>query len=108
MKKINIYYTLCGSKKEAQNLAKSLLEKNLAVCVNLINNVESFYLESNRVKSTNEIGLIIKSITNDKKIFSFIEKNHPYSIPFIVKFDSNHINEKYLKWALKSKNESFN
>ena len=99
-KKISIFYTLCGSsKKDARSLAKKLLKFDQALCVNIINNVESLYLENKKVKSAKEIILIIKSMSSQKKIFKFIKEHHNYDIPFITKIKNESVNEDYLIWA---------
>tara|TARA_B100000989_G_scaffold297613_1_gene283854 strand:+ start:527 stop:844 length:318 start_codon:yes stop_codon:yes gene_type:complete len=101
-KKISIFYTLCSSYEDAKNLALILLENNLAVCVNLIKNIESFYIEEKKIVSDFEIGIFIKTNVSSKKILNFLEKSHPYKIPFFTKLENKYTNEKYLKWAQKN------
>ena len=101
MKNIFIYYTLCKNKKSAKKLALLLLKKKKAVCINILNNVESFYCEKNKVKSENEVGVLIKSSIEQKEIFNFVEKNHSYEIPFISKLKTSKVNKKYIEWSSK-------
>ena len=98
-KKISIFYTVCGSKKNAENLATKLIKSNKAVCVNLIKNVESFYMERKKVKKAEELILIIKTMNSKKDISEFIKKNHSYKIPFITKINNKGVNQDYLNWA---------
>ena len=98
-KKISIFYTVCGSKKNAENLAKKLIKSNKAICVNLIKNVESFYMERKKVKKAEELILIIKTMNSKKDISEFIKKNHSYKIPFITKINTKGVNQDYLNWA---------
>ena len=98
-KKISIFYTVCGSKKNAENLATKLIKSNKAVCVNLIKNVESFYMERKKVKKAEELILIIKTMNSKKDISEFIKKNHNYKIPFITKIKNKGVNQDYLVWA---------
>ena len=98
-KKISIFYTICGPRKDAKSLAKKLIETNKAVCVNLIKNVESFYMENKKIKKADELVLIIKTLNSKKEIFTFIKKNHSYKIPFITKMKNEDVNIDYLMWA---------
>ena len=99
MKNIFIYYTLSNDKKSAKKLALLLLKKKKAVCVNIYNNVESFYCEKNKIKSASEVGVLIKSSIEQKEISNFIEKYHSYETPFISKLKTSKVNKKYIKWA---------
>ena len=71
----NIIYTISGSMKSAKKISKTLLKKRKAVCINIINDVCSFYLEDNKIKSTNEVALLIKTISDPKSVISFIKIN---------------------------------
>ena len=106
-KKISIYYTVCGPKKNAKSLAMKLIKSKKAICVNLIKNVESFYMEKNKIKKSNELILIIKTMNSKKDIYKFIKKYHSYKIPFITKIENKDVNGDYLFWA-KSKINSIN
>ena len=105
-KKLLLFYTLCNSEKEAQKLAKLILKENIGVCVNLLKNIKSFYVQDNQIKSDDEIGLIIKSTLTEEIVINFINKNHKYKTPFIANIRTNNVNEEYLEWALKAKYEN--
>lgn len=102
-KQISIFYTLCSTREEAKNLAITLLENNLAVCINFINNIESFYLEEKKVIESKEVGIFIKTTVSSLRIMNFLEEHHPYKIPFITKLETKNTNEKYLAWTEKKK-----
>ena len=98
-KKISIFYTVCGPKKDAEILAIKLIKSNKAICVNLIKNVESFYMERKKIKKAKELILLIKTMNSKKDISEFIKKNHSYKIPFITKINNKGVNQDYLNWA---------
>ena len=105
--KLSIFYTLCGSLSDAEDLASLLLIKNRAVCVNLFKNISSFYKENNKIIKSFETGLIIKTKCSKSVLIDFVIKNHKYEIPFILKIKSQSINKEYLEWAMQiQKNES--
>ena len=88
--------------KSAKKISKTLLKKRKAVCINIINDIRSFYLEDNKIKSTNEVALLIKTISNPKSVISFIKIIHDYDVPFITILNSKDTNKKYLDWAKKN------
>ena len=99
---INIFYTTCGSSKESKQLAKSVLNNKMIVCVNLIKNVESYYKDSGSIKKSNESILIIKTFLSKVEVENLIKKNHPYDIPFVVQLETKKVNNEYILWARKN------
>ena len=100
-KKIKLFYTTCGTIKDGQMLAKKLLSNKEAVCVNLIKNVESFFIEEKKYASSKEVIVIIKTNLESQKIKKIIEFIHPYEIPFLAEIKIGPVNKKYLNWATK-------
>ena len=88
--------------KSAKKISKTLLKKRKAICINIINDIRSFYLEDNKIKSTNEVALLIKTISDPKSVISFIKIIHDYDVPFITVLDSNNTNKEYLNWTKKN------
>ena len=99
---INIFYTTCGSSEESKQLAKSVLNNKMIVCVNLIKNVESYYKDSGSIKKSNESILIIKTFLSKVEVENLIKKNHPYEVPFLVQLETKKVNSEYISWALKN------
>ncbi len=100
-KKLLILYTTLPNKKIAQKLAKDLIKKNLAACVNIIPGVESYYQWENKVSVDHEFILWIKTrATFAAQVEEFLTKNHPYQIPMICQIKPKKVSDKYLKWAL--------
>lgn len=97
--KIKIYYTVCANFSDAKKLATSILKKKKAICINIFKEVTSLYLEKNKLKNSKEVAMMIKSFLSKKKIYSFINQNHPYKIPFIVEINTQNNNRKYTNWA---------
>ena len=98
----NIIYTICGSMKSAKKITKTLLKNKKAVCINITNDIRSFYLEDNKIKSSSEVSLLIKTISDPKSVISLIKLNHDYDVPFITILNSKNTNKEYLDWAKKS------
>ena len=102
MENLNIFYTTCSDIKFARKLSNKLLSDRMANCVNIIKNVESFFLDNSKINSVKEIVLIIKTTKNHKNIEMYLDSIHPYDIPFIGKITVESVNKKYLEWINKN------
>ena len=103
--KLYIYYSTISPQKEAEKLSKTLVENKIAICVNIIPNVISFYNEKSKVLRSNESVLIIKSFFTPARFCKELKTRHIYEIPFISRIDSKSLNPDYTNWA---KNNLFN
>ncbi|MEK9657996.1 MAG: divalent-cation tolerance protein CutA [bacterium] len=84
---------------QAETLAKKLLKKKLAACIQLIPKIVSLYHWKNSIQKDQESLLLIKSTeANFKKIDTFIKKEHPYELPEIISILINEGNQDYLNW----------
>ena len=98
-KKLSIFYTLCGSYGDAKSLSIEILNNNMASCINLIKDIESFYTEHKTIKNVIEFGLIIKTLEPKNKFKEFLKSIHKYEIPFIAEIKVSNINQDYIDWA---------
>ncbi|XOB62547.1 divalent-cation tolerance protein CutA [Campylobacterota bacterium DY0563] len=97
-----IIQTTCSDKNQAKKLAKVLLEKRLAACLQL-SNIESFYKWEREFCNDNEVLLSIKTKKkNFEKIESIIKELHSYDVPEIIAIDVNNISKDYKKFISKS------
>ena len=83
----------------AKAIAMALLEKRLAASVNMIPAVSSLYWWRDKIESSNETLLLIKTrvdaFENIKKV---VEDMHPYEVPQIVLLPIVAGSEDYLSW----------
>ena len=95
-------FTTTGSKKEASNIAKSLVSKRLAACVQVVGPITSTYRWKGKVETAKEWLCIIKS---RKELFAKVEKDimciHSYELPEITMTEISGCNE-YLSWIEKN------
>jgi len=94
---MKVVYTTTNDKDVAKKIAKSLLEKKLAKCIQIMP-IESFYEWKNKIEQDNEYLLIIKSSSKFSKIEKEILANHNYELPEIIATNINEGYEKYLNW----------
>jgi periplasmic divalent cation tolerance protein len=85
--------------EEARKLTKSILEKHLAACVNLLPKVESHYRWKGKVEKSEEVMMVIKSSAEQfETLAGFIRKHHSYECPEIVALPPNEISPAYRSW----------
>ena len=94
-----IIYCTVPNKKEGQIIAKALVEKRLAACVNIIDKVESISSWDHKMMQEKEALLIIKT----RKDFFFeisnvIKELHSYNVPEIIAARVSQADETYLRW----------
>ena len=103
MKNIKFFYITASNKKEAERIAKKLLNKKLIACANVIGNVNSYFVWKNKVQNSNEIIICGKTTSkNQKKIIQIVKSLHSYSVPCIIFFDIKNGNKDFLKWIEQS------
>jgi periplasmic divalent cation tolerance protein len=90
--------TTFESKKDAEAIARKIIDANLAACTQL-SEIESYYRWNNKTENTHEYKLEIKTLDkNYKKIEELIIKNHKYKIPEIIAYKISKGSKKYLNW----------
>jgi len=91
--------TTISSKSGAEKIAKSLIYKRLAACVQIIGPIKSAYRWKGKIENAKEWGCLIKTRkTLYKKVETAIRKNHPYEVPEIIAIPIIKGSKDYLKW----------
>jgi len=100
--KILVFVT-CGNAKEAEEIARSLVEKRLAACVNMLPGLTSWYWWENKLTQDQELLLVIKS---SREVFGELEKEvlrlHSYAVPEVVALPIVEGSANYLDWIEQS------
>jgi periplasmic divalent cation tolerance protein len=94
-----VVLTNCGSADEAAKIARALVEKKLAACVNVMPAGRSFYRWKGVIEDQQESLLVIKSsraLFNDLRVE--IEKLHSYEVPEVIAVPIVDGSEGYLEW----------
>ena len=103
MKNIKFFYITASNKKEAERIAKKLLDKRLIACANVINKVNSYFVWKNRIQNSKEIIICGKTTSkNQTKIIKAVKSIHSYSVPCVIFFDIKNGNRDFLKWIKQS------
>lgn len=98
MEYIVIYCTV-PNKKEGKEIAKVLVENEMAACVNIIDKVESVFSWNGEICEEKEAMLMIKTRKSMfKNVNHTIQKMHSYNVPEVIALPITEADETYLKW----------
>jgi len=91
--------TTVEHKADAENIAKSLVEKRLAACVQILGPLTSYFYWQGKLDSAAEYLCLIKS-RNDlfAELEAAIKSMHPYEVPEIVATPITKGGKDYLNW----------
>ena len=91
--------TTAGSEAEARKIARGLLERRLAACVNLIPQVHSLYWWEGKLETSEEYLLLIKTAESEEEaVRSTIRELHSYQLPECIAIHIDSGSRDYLKW----------
>lgn len=81
-------------------IAKTLLEKKLVACVNLVTPVISLFSWQGKIDRDDEVLLILKSRADlfESDLIPAVEAVHPYDVPEIIALPVLMGSAKYLNW----------
>jgi periplasmic divalent cation tolerance protein len=85
----------------AQKIARALVERRLAACVNVLAPCQSVYSWQGEVEDSNEIPLLIKTTAaRYGALEAAITALHPYEVPEIVALPLSHGLPEYMNWVI--------
>ena len=95
-----LVYCTCPDSESAQTIARQLIEQRAAACVNALPGVSSTYLWQEKLETSEEILLLIKSSNKQyPEIERIIVSLHPYELPEIIAVDVERGLPDYLHWV---------
>lgn len=98
-----VVLTTVPTQKQAQRLARILLKKRLAACIQISSKIQSFYRWKGKVEKAGEFQLWIKTKSAlFKKLEKIILQYHPYEVPEIIGMRLTQGHAPYLQWMEKS------
>lgn len=96
-----IVLTNLPSREAAMQLARALVERRLAACVNLLPECSSVYRWRGAVETAQEVPLLIKTrAALYEAVEATILEMHPYELPEIVAVTVQHGLPGYLEWMV--------
>ncbi len=99
MAKYAVCLTTVPNRKAAERIARSLVTKKLAACVNVIPGVFSFYRWKKKLCCEGEVILLMKTTSSKvKKLENSLKRIHPYKLPEFLTLPIGGGSKAYLKW----------
>ena len=91
--------TTCGSLEEARSIAHTLVERQLAACVNIVPEIESVYRWKGEVETATEWLLVIKTTTVAfNRLREALSDLHSYEVPECIEIAIEDGSAAYLEW----------
>ena len=94
-----IVLTTTGSREEAQKIARALVDRHLAACVNITGPIESVYRWKGQVETASEHLLVIKTMADAlERVQQAIRELHSYELPEFIVLGIEAGGREYLQW----------
>ncbi|XP_074786701.1 protein CutA isoform X2 [Athene noctua] len=93
-------FVTCPNETVAKELARAMVEKQLAACVNILPHVTSIYEWKGKVEEDSEVLLMIKTRSSRiPALAEFVRSAHPYEVAEVVAVPVAQGNPPYLRWV---------
>jgi len=88
------------SKEVGKQIARALLEQELAACVNIISSIDSLYTWEGKICDDEEVLLVVKSRAElfEDQLVPAVQVIHPYQVPEIIALPIKMGAKSYLDW----------
>lgn len=97
---ISAAYVTCPDIPVAKQIARGLVERKLAACVNIIPNIISIYDWKGKIEEDNEILLMIKTRSSKvPAVTEYVRSVHPYEVCEVISVPIEQGNAPYLSWV---------
>ena len=99
MTDFQIVLSTCADREQAERIARSLVDQQLAACVNILPGVQSVYRWQGNVESAGEVLMVIKTSSSlAPEVQSTIASLHSYEVPELLVLPVSGGSEAYLAW----------
>jgi periplasmic divalent cation tolerance protein len=101
MERAVFIYTTYPSVVEAERAGRSLVERRLCACVNILPGMISYYWWEGAVERGEEVTMIIKTRANlTEKVRTAVKEMHSYTTPAILVIPIETVDPDYHAWII--------
>jgi len=101
MDQVRIILTTVGSHEKAEELARALVDRRLAACVNILGPIRSIYRWRNAVENEQEFLLLVKTTVERRAdLAAALHELHSYELPELVELDVAGGSAAYFSWVI--------
>jgi periplasmic divalent cation tolerance protein len=95
--------TTTGSQAEAEKIARTLVDRQLAACVNIVPQIQSVYRWEGKVETAEEYLLLVKTRQDrEAEVCAAIRELHSYELPECIVISIEGGSKEYLQWLSES------
>ena len=102
--KNRVVFVTCGTLSESTKIARGVIQKRLAACVNVLRNpMDSYYTWKGKLEVAREYLLVIK--TSSKRLSELekeVKRLHSYEVPELIAIPVAGGSNDYLAWVKSS------
>ena len=101
--KMVMIYTACATQDECKTIARALVQKNVAACVNILSPNLAVYRWKGNIEESEETPMIIKTRqSHQNEAIRVIESLHSYETPGIVCWEADSVHADYSAWMMEN------
>jgi periplasmic divalent cation tolerance protein len=94
-----VVITTVGDEEQALLIARELVARRLAACVNVLPGVRSVYRWQGKICRDGEYLLIVKTLDSEREaVAAAIRELHSYELPEVLSFTVGAGDERFLAW----------
>lgn len=94
-----VVVTTVGTEEQAYLIAREIVARRQAACVNIIPGIRSIYRWKGKICKDGELMLFIKTLEGEfEAIAATIRELHSYELPEILSFNISHGDRGFLDW----------
>ncbi len=99
MERAVLVYTTWPSLVEAERAGRSIVERRLAACVNILPGMISHYQWQGKVERAEETVMIVKTRASlAEKVSAAVKEMHSYTVPAVMVLAVESLDAAYHKW----------
>ena len=98
-----VVITTVGDEEQGNSIARELIGRRHAACVNMVSGVRSLYRWKGKICRDSEFLLVIKTLEEEfEAVAETIRELHAYEVPEILAFDVARGDARFLDWVAAS------